>query len=276
MTASIAESYDRAATRYRDWWGPVIAATAVRLLDRLGGLLDGQPGGQLADVGTGTGVVALAALKRWPQLRVVGIDPSAGMRAVAAEHAAAAGPQAQARLTLVAGDAAAIPLPDASCDAAVSSFVLQLVPNRAAALGEMLRILRPDAQLAAVTWVGPAEPFEPLDAFDDAADALALPDAASAYEPQPFDSVRDAIRELRAAGFVEVEGRGETVERQFAPDEYLSLLEQWERDDVFEPLDERERDDLRSETRRRWRELPPDAFHWRGPVVSLLGRRASR
>jgi len=147
---SITETYDRAATRYRDLWGPVIAPTALRLLDRAAPLL-GNGEGRMVDVGTGIGVLALAALDRWPTLRVVGVDPSAGMRALALERAEAAG--VADRLQLVAGEAQSIPMPNASCDIAVSSFVLQLVPDRTAALREMRRVLRPGGWLATVTWI---------------------------------------------------------------------------------------------------------------------------
>jgi ubiquinone/menaquinone biosynthesis C-methylase UbiE len=269
--SEVGESYDRAAERYRDYWGPVIAPTALRLLDRVAPELDGLTDASVVDVGTGIGVLALAALRRWPALRVVAVDPSSGMRALAQRHADAAG--VADRLTLVGGEAEAIPLPDASCDLALSSFVLQLVPDRGAALREIHRVLCPDGWLAAMTWLDDESDFSPLQIFDYLADEQELPEDASGYETDPFASVESAAEELKAAGFSAVDARRDLVEHQYTPDTYLALLENWERDDVFGPLEPDERQRVRAETLRRWAALPASAFVWRSPVVSVLARR---
>jgi ubiquinone/menaquinone biosynthesis C-methylase UbiE len=272
----VGAAYDQAAERYRDHWGPVIAATGLRLLDRVASLLDAAPDATLVDVGTGTGLLAVAALDRWRALHAVGIDPSSGMLALARARADAAGATVADRLRLVVGEAQAIPLPDASCDLAVSSFVLQLVPDRSAALREIRRVLRPRAWLAAVTWLDEAADFEPLRIFDDLADEWDLPEDASGHETDPFASVASAAQELGAAGYGEVDAQPDAVAHQFTPESYLGLLENWERDDVFGPLEPDELRDVRAETLHRWAELPTDAFVWRAPVVSMVARKASR
>ncbi len=154
--------------------------------------------------------------------------------------------------------------------------MLQLVPDRAAALREIRRVLRPDAWLAAVTWIDDATEFEPLHIFDDLADEWDLPEDASGHDTDPFASVSSAADELRAAGFTDVQARPDAVEHPLTPDAYLGLLENWERDDVFGPLEPDERREVHDETLRRWAELPASAFVWRAPVVSVLARKASR
>ncbi len=271
---SVGSAYDEAAERYRDHWGPVIAPTALRLLDRIAPLVDRLTDAQLADVGTGTGILAVTALQRWPTLHATGIDPSSGMRALAHHHADAAG--VADRLSLLAGDAQSIPLPDAAVDVAVSSFVLQLVPDRAAALREIRRILRPGGWLAVVTWLDETREFDPLHRFDDLADEWDLPEGEGGYDTEPFASVVSAEQELRDAGFTDVEAEAQTLEHAFTPAGYLALLENWERDDVFDPLDEAERAEVREETMRRWSDLREEAFIWRAAVVSVIAKKAAR
>ncbi|MEA2302554.1 MAG: hypothetical protein QOE44_3089, partial [Solirubrobacteraceae bacterium] len=50
-------------------------------------------------------------------------------------------------ITVIAGDAAALPAESGSCDAVVASLVLCSVPDQAAALAEIVRVLRPGGEL---------------------------------------------------------------------------------------------------------------------------------
>ena len=93
-------------------------------------------GGVALDVGSGPGnVTASLARAAGPDGLALGIDISEPMleRAVNAQ----AGPN----VGFIHADAQRIPLRDETVDAAVSLAVLQLVPNPAAALAEMVRVL---------------------------------------------------------------------------------------------------------------------------------------
>ncbi|MBA2955921.1 methyltransferase domain-containing protein [Nocardioides sp. CGMCC 1.13656] len=92
------------------------------------------------DVGSGTGTMTrrLAQLVG-PTGQVLGIEPNAEMRRVAADRAASAGVAA----TFQEGLATALPLPDASVDVVWCERVLQHLPDAQAALHEMARVLRP-------------------------------------------------------------------------------------------------------------------------------------
>lgn len=264
--------YDRWATDYRDWWAPVIAPAAIRLLDRLDGFVPADRPTTLIDVGTGTGTLALAALRRWPQVRVVGVDPAGRLLEMAEADARDAG--LQDRLTTKVGDAAKLPLPDDSADAAVSSFVLQLIPNRAAAIREAFRVLRPGGAFASLTWRADEDPFEPEDIFDDALDALRIePPSRSAGAGHSYTSADSAAAELRRGGFGSVRAREEWLVHRFTPQSYLDVAEHWTEDDTFATLDEPMRRRLRAEVLRRLARLDGEALVWRRPLVGVVGRR---
>jgi demethylmenaquinone methyltransferase/2-methoxy-6-polyprenyl-1,4-benzoquinol methylase len=98
------------------------------------------------DLATGTGDLALLIASAAPSSRVVGLDPSRKMLDVAHEKVAAAG--LAERIELVLGDAEALPFPDATFDGVSIAFGIRNVPDRARALAEMARVLRPGGRAA--------------------------------------------------------------------------------------------------------------------------------
>jgi ubiquinone/menaquinone biosynthesis C-methylase UbiE len=111
-----------------------------------------QPGVRVLDLGCGAGRHAFEALRRGAS--VLALDADEGeLNSVAAMFAAMreAGevpPGGQARA--LAGDATAMPLPDASVDVVIAAEVLEHIPADQAAIAEIARVLRPGG-LAAVT-----------------------------------------------------------------------------------------------------------------------------
>ena len=187
---TIKARYDAAAERYLTWWGPVLAPTATRLLDRYSpeardGAGPRDPRPRDRDRAPGD--------RRRPSLgaaRVVGLDASTGMLGVAAAPAdAQLATGERDRLELVSGDAGRLPFPDASFDLVLSSFVLQLVADRSTALREAWRVLRPGGHLATVTWLVGREDdrFAPDDAFEEALDELDIADEGDAEEARSGD-----------------------------------------------------------------------------------------
>jgi ubiquinone/menaquinone biosynthesis C-methylase UbiE len=108
------------------------------------------PGETVVDVATGPGTVARLAAKRLgARGRVIGADISRPMLDVA--RAKSAGLDA-APIEYVESPAAPLAVPDAVADAVVCQQGLQFFPDRAAALGEMRRVLKPDGRLGVAVW----------------------------------------------------------------------------------------------------------------------------
>jgi ubiquinone/menaquinone biosynthesis C-methylase UbiE len=97
--------------------------------------------GRVVEVGAGSG----ANFAHYPAevTEVVAVEPEAYLRERARAEAAAAA----IRITVLDGLADALPLEDASCDAAVACLVLCSVPDQPRALAELRRVLRPGGEL---------------------------------------------------------------------------------------------------------------------------------
>jgi ubiquinone/menaquinone biosynthesis C-methylase UbiE len=276
MEADEAERiFDEFAEAYRDWWGPIIAPAALQVLGDVE-VPSGDPSPfDLLDLGTGTGVLAVGALERWPGVRVVGIDPSSHMLELAVEAARQRSPALPARFRTVVASADSMPLADGSIDVATSSFVMQLVPNRARALRQVLRVLRPGGRFACVTWREDDLRFAPDEAFSDALDELQIIPPPDDRDVHPYTSASAAAAEFRRAGFREVRARDAWLEHRFTPGAYLDLLEHWIDREVFAGLDADSRRRLRAVALRMMGELRANAFVWRRPLVRVVGRRPS-
>ena len=103
------------------------------------------PGENVVDVGSGAGIDSLIAAKMaGPSGRVVGVDMTAEMRA----RARAAAEEANlTNVEFLDGYAETLLVPDGWADVVNSNGVLNLVPDKPAALSEMYRVLKPGGRL---------------------------------------------------------------------------------------------------------------------------------
>lgn len=97
--------------------------------------------GRVVEQGAGSGL----NFRHYPTsvVEVIAVEPETYLRRAAEEEAT----QAPVPVRVVDGTATRIPLPDASVDAGVVSLVLCSVPDQAAALAELRRVIKPGGEL---------------------------------------------------------------------------------------------------------------------------------
>jgi arsenite methyltransferase len=102
-------------------------------------------GEKVVDVGSGAGMDSLIAARMvGPAGRVVGIDMTPAM----IEKARRAAAEAEAgNVEFRLGQAEALPVEDDWADVVISNGVLNLIPDKAAALHEMWRVLKPGGRM---------------------------------------------------------------------------------------------------------------------------------
>ena len=157
-----------------------------------------KEGDRVLDLACGTGVVAREAARHvGPTGSVVGLDINSGMLETARAVSSDLGCQAEWR----EGNAEAIPFDDGDFSIVCCQLGLQFFGDKAGALGEAYRVLRPSGQLVVLVW----RAIEHSPGFLYLKDALEkhIGDAAATFMCSPF-ALGDA-EELRtligSAGF---------------------------------------------------------------------------
>jgi ubiquinone/menaquinone biosynthesis C-methylase UbiE len=272
--ADQSERYDRIAAGYERWWAPVLAPSALSLLDWL--QTDVEAGAtDIVDVGVGTGNLSIPALDRWPDVRVTGVDASREMIGAVETLVAERLPGARSRFEGRVAFAAEMPFDDASFDAAMSSFVLQLVPSRPKALREIRRVLRPDGLFAFVTWLVDERAFAPDRIFDGLLDEFGFDEDVDPPRSGDLPSVERAAAELRRAGFRDVTASRAMLDYGFTVDGYIRFLTDFDEETLFEDMGRGERRRFLARFRERLMALDPAELHFRVPIVYASGRRSS-
>jgi ubiquinone/menaquinone biosynthesis C-methylase UbiE len=199
MTLMAGLDYDRAASARLERAYTTADVQAQR--DQVRRSLAVQEGERILDHGSGPGLLACElAVEVGSGGRIVGVDVSAEMNAIADRRIVAAG--LADRVEVTEGDVVALGFADASFDAAVSTQVIEYVADVDAALGELRRVLRPGGRLVALdtdwdTLIWSAH---------DQSRATRIAEAWRAHAPHP-NLPRSLIPRLRAHGFTVQEVR---------------------------------------------------------------------
>ena len=280
-----ASRYDEMADGYARFWAPVLRVAAERVLDHLepavatatteAARARPRRAARLLDVGSGTGTLARAAVIRWPALHVTGIDPSGGMLAVARRTADEdLAPEAAARFQTVVAYADELPDSIGVFDVAMSSFVLQLVPSRAAALREVRRVLRPGGTFGWVTWQRTDRAFEPDRVANAVLDDFGFDPPEADSRPGDVASPAAAALAMRRAGFRDVTAWREELTYAWDARGYLEFLTDFDEASLFADLEPDERRQIEGRILEDLRKLTVDDLTLRLPIVYAIGTNA--
>ncbi|MBS3783629.1 MAG: ubiquinone/menaquinone biosynthesis methyltransferase [Anaerolineae bacterium] len=181
------------------------------------------PQGRVLDVGTGTGDMMLALLRRWPDATVVGVDPTRAMLQIGYRKLEVVSGPAQpigstrSPVGWAQADGLYLPFPDEHFDAAVSAFVLRNVVDVEQALGEQRRVVQDGGRVGCLEMSWPSTPpFSTLfhvyfaDVMPRITGLLSGQPAAYRYLPrsvQRFQTPEELIRTMERVGLVDVRCR---------------------------------------------------------------------
>ncbi|MGH8980187.1 MAG: class I SAM-dependent methyltransferase [Acidimicrobiales bacterium] len=191
---------------YREYLEPVIFRPWAEMMISRVHITEGHT---VLDVAAGTGVVSRAAAARAGATgRVVASDISAAML----EHVAVAYPPGGAPLETLVCSATALELPDESVDTVLCQQGLPFVPDRAGALKEMARVLRPGGMAGVAVWQL-SDRVEPFAVYAEALEACGVPEPfPHAYDTSVFTMAAEEVGEVfGAAGFEDVDVRLEQL-----------------------------------------------------------------
>jgi SAM-dependent methyltransferase len=177
--------YTAAAEAYEKRWAGALRPATSQLLDRLP--LDSAR--QVLDLGAGVGTALPMLRQRAPAALVIAADRSEGMLG-----------RADPAFPRVVADATQLPFPAGRFDVVVLAFVLFHVPQPAAALGEVRRVLRTGGVVGITTWGrDPASPAREI--WIDEVQRLGVPLSSSAAPHDLVDAPSKLSAVLRDTGF---------------------------------------------------------------------------
>jgi SAM-dependent methyltransferase len=154
-------------------------------------------GERVLDIGCGTGSAAILAAERGA--RVTGVDPSPRLLDLARADAAARGLD----IAVLAGEAAALPVPDGSADAIVSSFGVIFAPDARAAALEMARVAAPAARIVLSTWLPGGALGDAMRLRREATEAAGVPGGPPPFPWHEEPALEDLFAGLGFAAAVE-------------------------------------------------------------------------
>jgi len=203
IKAQLRQGWDSVAEGWKRWCRPIEESAQV-VSDRLVELAQITQGQKVLDIGTGIGEPAVTvARKVGPNGRVVGIDISPQMLAIAKERARDNG--LDEIIEFREADAESFSLPSSNFDAIVSRWGLMFLPNLPHALASMREALVPGGRIAAAVWSVPQKvPFLSLAIGTAMREVAASPPPPGTPGPFTLADTNMLQEKFRQAGFRDV------------------------------------------------------------------------
>jgi SAM-dependent methyltransferase len=206
--------------RQQDAWSSgdfsQVAARIVLVAEQLVDTADLRAGWHVLDVATGSGNAAIAAARLG--CTVVGIDYVPSLLDRGRERASAE----RLDVSLLEGDAEALPFPDRSFDAVTSVFGSMFAPDHRKAASELLRVSRPGGTIALASWTPDGfigELFRTV--------AARVPPPAGVPSPMLWGT-ESHLRDLFGAGIDSLEMKDRTFTFRFpSAEEFVAFFRRW-------------------------------------------------
>jgi ubiquinone/menaquinone biosynthesis C-methylase UbiE len=190
----------------------VVGTTLQIVGEQLCEALDLRSGQTVLDVAAGNGNATLAAARRWCKVTSTDYVPSLLERGRA--RATADG----LSVTFKGADAEALPFPDGSFDAVVSTFGVMFTPNQEQAAQEMLRVCKTGGKIGLANWTPDGfigQMFKTIGKY--------LPPPAGAKSPALWGTNTKLIEMFGSAATIQTEVRHFAF-RYLSPEHFVDLF----------------------------------------------------
>ena len=144
-TAQVRDMFDSIARRYDLLNRMMTLGIDLSWRRKVVGAVKKSGARDILDAATGTGDVAVMLAKGIEGARITGIDLSPRMLEIGRAKASEAG--LDGRIEMIEADAARLPFPDASFDAATAAFGVRNFEDIPAGMAEIRRVLKPEGSL---------------------------------------------------------------------------------------------------------------------------------
>jgi ubiquinone/menaquinone biosynthesis C-methylase UbiE len=150
--AAFKQAQRAAWTSVAEGWNLGIAQSFIPVAEKLAKFTGIPKGSRVLDIATGNGIAAFAAVAEGAT-DVVASDIAPTFRPIVEQRARELGIHGSLRFE--EADAEALPFKDHSFHVVLSQFGIIFAPNRAKAIGEIYRVLRPGGHGGVAVWCGP-------------------------------------------------------------------------------------------------------------------------